>query len=246
MNNLIPFDFKGNPVRVVLDENGEPWFIASDVCAALDLGNVTKALLRLDDDEATLISIQARTPTGGEVEQQVNAVNESGLYSLILGSRKPEAKPFKKWVTSEVLPSIRKTGGYSLSQSFQLPKTFPEALRLAAAMMEERDEAIRTKAEIGSRREATAMNTASQATKRANQLEVELDRSKQYCTVKRMEMLQHGQKFSWRLLKSTGIAMGVEPIDVFDANYGTVKAYHADVWKEAYAIDLDEAAGGES
>jgi hypothetical protein len=70
---------------------------------------------------------------------------------------------------------VTRTGSKSLSQSFQVPKTFPEALRLAAAMMEERDEAIRTKAEIGSRREATAMNTASQATKRANQLEVELD-----------------------------------------------------------------------
>jgi prophage antirepressor-like protein len=100
-----------HPLRVIAVD-GEPWFVAADVCAALDLGNITNALNRLDDDEATLISIKGRTPTGGEVEQQVNAVNESGLYSLILGSRKPEAKPFKRWVTHEVLPAIRKTGRY--------------------------------------------------------------------------------------------------------------------------------------
>ncbi len=106
------FQFQESTQLRVVTIDGEPWFVAADVCAALELGNVTKALLRLDDDETTLISIQGRTPTGGEIEQQTNAINESGLYSLILGSRKPEAKPFKKWVTSEVLPAIRKTGRY--------------------------------------------------------------------------------------------------------------------------------------
>lgn len=99
--------------------------------------------------------------------------------------------------------------------------------------------ALATKAEIGNRREATAMNTASQAVKTANKLKEQLDQSMQYASIKRMEMLCHGQKFNWRLLKSTGIEMDLLPIDIFDANYGTVKAYHADVWKETYALDIN-------
>lgn len=137
------------------------------------------------------------------------------------------------------------------AQSVAIPRTFAEALRLAADLEEQkqiaeqqRDIAIATKAEIGSRREATAMNTASQAVKKANSLEIQLDRSKQYATVKRMEMLYHGQRFNWRLLKATATEMQVPPIDVFDQNYGKVNAYHADVWMEVYAlpINLEEAA----
>lgn len=129
-----------------------------------------------------------------------------------------------------------------------VPRTFAEALRLAADKAEEaerlaieRDVAVATKAEIGSRREATAMNTASQAVKQANRMAIALDQSKQYATVKRMSMNYHGQKFDWRLLREVSAVVGRPPIDVFDANYGTVKAYHADAWKEAYAISIEVA-----
>ena len=84
--------------------DGEPWFVAADVCRALDLGNPTRALDRLDNDERTLISIK-----GASNGKPVNGVNEPGLYSLVLGSRKPEAKAFKRWITHEVIPAIRKT-----------------------------------------------------------------------------------------------------------------------------------------
>lgn len=114
-----------------------------------------------------------------------------------------------------------------------------EAARAWALEYEARQQAERTKAEIGTRREATAMNTASQASKKAHRLEIELDKSREYATVKRMEMLYHGTSFNWRLLKSTAAEMGVPAIDVFDANYGTVKAYHASVWMEAYAVAID-------
>ena len=118
-------------------------------------------------------------------------------------------------------------------------RAWADAYEKNRALALERDHAIATKAEIGTRREATAMNTASQAVKRANALEIELDKSKDYATVKRMQMLYHGASFDWRLLKNTGNAMGVAAIDVFDQNYGTVKAYHASVWREAYALGID-------
>ncbi|PPE66563.1 Bro-N domain-containing protein [Caldimonas caldifontis] len=113
---LIPFDFEGRPVRVVTDAQGEPWFVAADVCAALHLPETHKAVARLDDDEKARNSIP--TPGG---EQEMTVVNEPGLYSLVLGSRKPEAKRFKRWVTHEVLPAIRKTGRYVLSGTPALP-----------------------------------------------------------------------------------------------------------------------------
>ena len=127
---LNSFRFGVNPIRVVL-QDGLPWWFASDVCAVLSLGNPTKALLRLDEDEkSTLTSIQ-----GGPDR---NIISESGLYSLILGSRKKEAKAFKKWITSEVLPSIRNTGGYSAAPAIKVPQTLAEALRLAADAEDQR------------------------------------------------------------------------------------------------------------
>lgn len=98
------FDFKGAALRTLTDEAGEPWFVAKDVCDILGHSNVSMALDRLDDDERSKFNLGRQGET--------NIVNEAGLYSLVLGSRKPEAHEFKRWVTHEVLPSIRKTGGY--------------------------------------------------------------------------------------------------------------------------------------
>ena len=106
-----------------IGENGETWFIASDVCSALGLANVTNAVRRLDDDETTLISIKGR---------EMNAVNESGLYSLVLSSRKPEAKDFKRWITHDVVPAIRRTGGYIAAKADETPEeVMARALRIA-------------------------------------------------------------------------------------------------------------------
>jgi len=92
--------------RTIL-RDGEPWFVLADVCRALEIGNAADAARRLDDDERGIDSID--TPSG---VQRMTIISESGLFGLILSSRKQEAKRFKKWVTSEVLPTIRKTGGY--------------------------------------------------------------------------------------------------------------------------------------
>jgi len=100
------FKFEESPVRVVM-KDGEPWFVAKDLCEILDHSNHRMAVSALDDDEKG-VSI-ADTPGG---PQETLTVNESGLYSLIFTSRKPEAKRFRKWVTGTVLPEIRKTGSY--------------------------------------------------------------------------------------------------------------------------------------
>lgn len=105
------FEYQGNGVRVVGTPD-EPLFVAADVCRALGIGDTSKALERLDSDEKGTSSI--RTPGG---TQEMLCVNESGLYSLILGSRKPEARAFKRWVTHEVLPTIRKTGAFAVNLS---------------------------------------------------------------------------------------------------------------------------------
>lgn len=129
MSQLQLFTFaEAFPLRIV-DIDGNPWFIAADVCAALGLGDVSKSCSRLDDDEKLIRKIFA----SGQ-DREVLLVNESGLYNLILTSNKPQAKPFKKWVTSDVLPSIRKTGSYS---KHLVPDDFESALRLAADQQKE-------------------------------------------------------------------------------------------------------------
>lgn len=123
--NIQAFSFQSTQVRVQLID-GEPWFVLADVCKVLEIGNPSDAARRLDEDEKDALDII--DPIGRP--QTATIINESGLYSLILTSRKPEAKAFKKWVTAEVLPTIRKTGSYSLQPAQPaLPQTYLEALK---------------------------------------------------------------------------------------------------------------------
>ncbi len=135
-SELQVFNFGAEEVRVVKDEHGEPWWVAKDVCGVLGIDKYRDALTRLDDDERGSVLLDTR---GGE--QRASTINESGLYSLILRSRKPEAKAFKKWITSVVLPAIRKHGGYQMTEGYadQIPKSLPEALRFAAELAEQKE-----------------------------------------------------------------------------------------------------------
>lgn len=110
MNEIQIFTYQNNEVRTI-QKDGEPWFVLKDVCRVLNIGNPADVCNRLEDDEKGVGQIDT---LGGH--QKVSIVNESGLYNVILRSDKPEAKPFRKWVTSEVLPSIRKTGQYKTPQ----------------------------------------------------------------------------------------------------------------------------------
>lgn len=122
-NNLMIFE---NPefgaLRSILIDS-DPWFVAADVCKALELEKTNRALSRLDDDEKGAHSVS--TPGG---RQRMSIISESGLYSLILGSRKPEARAFKRWITHEVIPSIRKHGAYMTDSLLDALEAHPEAV----------------------------------------------------------------------------------------------------------------------
>ena len=226
-------------VRVVMQDE-DPWFVAKDVCECLGLENISEALRGLDEDEKITLSNPDGNPRAG-IPHQMNVVSEPGLYSLILRSRKPEAKAFKRWVTHDILPSIRRTGGYLATK----PDDTPEAILARAVLVAqdtirrieaERDEAIRTKAEIGSRREATAMATASAAVRKAAALENELGRGRDYKSVKGIPWFLEvfadtpaAYSVAGRKLSELSRRLGYEIREVEDTRYGIVKAYHADV-----------------
>lgn len=140
-NELQIFNFNGNNIRVI-DKDGQPWWIAKDVCEILGLDAASGAR-GLDDDEKGLHNVQTH---GGE--QQMAVVNEPGLYSLVLRSRKPEAKAFKRWITHEVIPAIRKHGGYLTPQKVEEVLLNPDTIiRLATDLKAERERRLALEAE---------------------------------------------------------------------------------------------------
>jgi prophage antirepressor-like protein len=119
-------------VRSMVDQNDEPWFVAQDVCDILEHSNSRMALQSLEDDEKGVSKVYT---LGGE--QEVNVINESGLYNLIFRSNKPQAKVFRKWVTSEVLPQIRKQGHYGFAQKPEIPTEPQQALAMWAYLVKQ-------------------------------------------------------------------------------------------------------------
>ena len=159
-----------------IEKDGEPWFVAKEIADILGYSEASAMTRKLDNDEKTTLPFLQ-----GDSNYQTNkiVINESGFYNAVLGSKMPKAKAFKKWVTSEVLPSIRKHGAYitfekaeemlndpdvmiTLLQAFKKERADKNQFKL------ERDEAIRTKAQIGSKREASSMATASHKAREVN------------------------------------------------------------------------------
>lgn len=137
------FDFKGNDVRVTIGADGEPRWVASDVSKVLGIGRTHDMIRNLDDDEKGASTIRT---LGGD--QEVTVITESGLYSAILRSRKSEAKEFKRWVTHEVLPTIRKRGGYLTPEAVEKTLTDPDfIIRLATDLKEERAKTAKLEAQ---------------------------------------------------------------------------------------------------
>lgn len=174
-------------------------------------------------------------PQNGQIYEEFVLGKDTCLTLLLGYDAVARMKVVKRWQELEAQTSKPK-----------LPENYLDALKALVVSeeqkqlaIEQRDEAIRTKSEIGSRREATAMATASVQTRKVISLEAQLDKSKQYSTIKRMEKACHGQKFNWRLLKSACQDLGIQPVDVYDQNYGTVRSYPAEAWMEAYALDIN-------
>lgn len=226
-NSIVPsngspleYIFEGKQIRVLKDENGEPLFIAADVCKVLELDNVTRALARIDDDEKGLTT--SNTPGGA---QTMLYVNESGLYTLILTSRKDEAKAFKRWITHEVIPAIRKTGGYIAPLENLSPLQQARVLLNSLVRMQDALE----------NQEARLDNHATRIT----QLEEHVQPEVEYYTVvgyfrKRgltpptMNEAQSIGQRATRLsrIKSYGIGKTSDP------RFGEVNTYHVDILRE--------------
>ena len=242
-------------VRVIM-RLGDPWFVAKDACDCLEITNVSQACQTLDEDEKGIYKVYT---LGGS--QDMMLISESGLYTLIMRSNKPEAKVFRKWVTSEVLPSIRKTGGYGIRTVDDMINDPDTAIRLLTQLKimrlqnkqleMERDEAIRTKAEIGSRREATAMNTASQKSKECEKLREQIGDSKTYKAAKSIPWLSeyfntrnrglYGSLASKLKKIEAGMTSEFEHIMIDDSQYGQIKAYHVAVIEKLHEmVQADE------
>lgn len=135
MNELQVFQNEQFGQIRAVQKDGQPWFVAKDVCIALEIANPTDAIKRLDEDE------RARFNLGRQGD--ANIINEPGLYTLVLGSRKPEARAFKRWITHEVIPSIRKSGGYIAGQENMTDaELLSKALLVAHRQIEARDAQI--------------------------------------------------------------------------------------------------------
>ena len=206
MNDLMIFN---NPefgeIRTVgLD--GEPLLVGKDVALALGYTNPQKAIRdHVDDEDKTVNETFSVNGT------PIVLINESGLYSLVLSSKLPGAKKFKRWVTSEVLPSIRNHGAYMTSDTIDKMINSPEfGIKLLTALRDEQD-----------KRKA---------------LETELDRSKEWYSIKRVAHLNgvSYKVFDWRKLKLESQRQGYGVKKIFDANYGEVNTYHVNVWEKVY------------
>lgn len=218
------FQFKGRyPIRA-MERDGEAWFYAGDTCAALEIANVSDAVSRLDDDEKGIATTD--TPGG---KQNVLIVSEPGLYSLIFMSRKPAAKEFKRWITHDVIPAIRKHGAYMLQTLTPTEALLAVVQRMVdterdlAALKASQDEHEQRLADVETRQ--TAMERGTEyftIVAFANRIGRRITNDK---------ALELG-KYAGRYSRKHGFPTGEAP----DARYGKVNTYHVDVLESVFGI----------
>ena len=208
----------GEVRTVTIDD--EPWFVAADVCRALEIGNSRMATGGLDDGEEGVGLIDA---PGGHDELTI--INEPGLYSLVLGSRKPEAKAFKRWITHEVIPALRKTGTYSLKPMSQL-----EIAKISLDMLieqekrldslEQENESTREQIKELNAKIATRVQDSYSVAGYASLRGIKLDVSR--ANMLGREATRLSQKYGYEISKTP------------DPRFGTVNVYHTDVLKAVF------------
>lgn len=157
MNDITIFNHLGNDIRVMTDKQGEPLFVLKDICDALNLENTSRVASRLDSDDLTL----SKVIDNRGVHRETFLVSEAGLYEVIIRSDKPEAKAFRRWVTSEVLPSIRKHGMYATPTTIEDMIANPDIIiQLATTLKEERAARAQAEAEVEAQRPVAALGKA--------------------------------------------------------------------------------------
>ena len=156
MNDITIFNHLGNDIRVMTDDQGEPLFVLKDVCNALGITNTRNVSARLDED---MKGVRPVDTLGGT--QQLTVINEVGLYEVIIRSDKPEATQFRRWVTSEVLPSIRKHGMYATPATIEEMIANPDIIiQLATTLKKERAARAQAEAEVEAQRPVAALGKA--------------------------------------------------------------------------------------
>ena len=261
-NSLQLFQNTEWKIRVVM-RDGEPWFVAKDVADCIEHRNVTKMCELCRDKDKFVADVEELKTNDLLVlgNRGLTCISESGLYRILAKCNLPKCEPFESWVFDEVLPSIRKTGGYGIRTVDDMINDPDTAIRLLTQLKimrlqnkqleMERDEAIRTKALIGSRREATAMNTASQKSKECEKLREQIGDSKTYKAVTAITWLPDYFNMSNRGLYGSlaanlkkieaGMTSEFKHIDIPDSRFGKVKAYHVDVIERLHEmVQADE------
>jgi prophage antirepressor-like protein len=211
--NIIPFDYESKQVRVIQDEYGKPWWIATDICEILGLSNPSEALRGLDDDEKSTLRISEGGP-------ERNIINEPGLYSLIIRSNKPEAKKFKRWITHEVLPEIRKTGKYEIDTLSEIDLIIKsaQALKKIEAKQIEHDNRLSTLEAKSHQNSGQTGYWTITAWSKLNKLSLTLDEA------------MHKGREAVGLSKEWGAEIG----KVHDERFGVVNSYREDVLEEIF------------
>lgn len=178
--------------------NGEPWFVAADVCEALEIQNPTDAIKKLDEDEKARLNLGLR---GGDT----NVVNEPGLYALVLGSRKPEAKAFKRWITHEVIPTIRKHGAYMTPEKVEEILLNPDTIiKLATELKEERERTAALNAKIKADKPYTEFGAAIAANSDAILV-------RDFAKLLHNDGIKMGEKRLYKWLRENGFLMQTAP-----------------------------------
>ena len=209
MSSIIPFNYESQRIRLIQDEQGEPWWVMKDVCSILNISNYRDALNRLDADERG--SVKVDTPGG---LQEMSTVNEPGLYTLIIRSNKPDAKKFKRWITHEVLPSIRKTGKYEIDRLSEIDLIIKSAQALKK--IDERLTSLEAKSHYNSGHTGHWTITAWC---KLNNLNITLT-----------EAMQRGREAA-KLSKEWDVEIG----KVKDERFGEVNSYREDLLDEIFS-----------